>query len=638
MSKPEPAIFEQILAGIPDTALILFRENLDIIRVFDGGELLKENLPGISTAGNLENLEGHPLGRMLQTMCRKIFEEEGNDHQVLNRDGEMEFRTLSVATREGARIGILFIRPGSEFHKGERNELRKEKEEAEETSVIKSRFMARFSHEIRTPLNAIIGFIEQLNKTTLSEKQKNYLKIIDKSSVYLLDLVNEILTYSRLESGDQKLELVDFRCEALFDEIHSTFKNRADEKKINLRYSLDKRLNLILKGDVVRLKQVVINLVSNALKFTEYGYVELKVEQARKEGETIWVRIRVTDTGIGISEKKLGVIFKEYKQASSGITRKHGGTGLGLTISKRLTELMQGSIAVSSKDGKGSVFTVEIPLLKSERTFLTKDTLQVNTEVLSGKTALIVDDDAMNRMLGQIILEGFNMKVSLASDGSEAIRILEEKSFEVILLDIHMPLVSGLDVADYIHSSRLHRRMKIIAVTADMIREELDAYLRHGMDDYIIKPFREISLFNKICQVMEVDTDRIKQESVQIILKEDDESRLYDLHELRSVTRGNEAFFTEMIQTFVENAREGIQQIRAAMERKEWTVMRETAHRLIPSFKHLAVKSVVSDLVELKNEPLQSPELGRVRHLVQRIEELSEEVIRKLKQEKYTEQ
>jgi CheY-like chemotaxis protein len=365
--------------------------------------------------------------------------------------------------------------------------------------------------------------------------------------------------------------------------------------------------------------------------------VELAVEQARRMGETIWIRIRVTDTGIGISEHKLGVIFKEYRQASSGITRKHGGTGLGLTISKRLTELMNGTIRVSSKDGKGSVFTVEIPLLKSERTFLTKETLQVNTEVLSGKSALIVDDDAMNRMLGQIILEGFNMEVSLASDGSEAITILKEKTFEVLLLDIHMPMVSGLDVADFIRSSGLHRRMKIIAVTADMIREDLENYLQRGIDDYIIKPFREFSLFNKLCQLMEVDTDRIKQETVQIILKEDEESRLYDLHELRSVTRGNEAFFKEMIRTFVENAGEGIQQIRAAMEREDWTSMRETAHRLIPSFKHLDVKSVVSDLVELKNQSLQTPDLGRVKHLVQRIEELTEEVILKLRQEKYME-
>jgi HPt (histidine-containing phosphotransfer) domain-containing protein len=180
--------------------------------------------------------------------------------------------------------------------------------------------------------------------------------------------------------------------------------------------------------------------------------------------------------------------------------------------------------------------------------------------------------------------------------------------------------------------------VRIIAVTADMNREELENYLQKGIDDYIIKPYREISLFNKLCQVMEVDSDLIQHETIQIVLQEDTSSQLYDLSELRSVTRGSKAFFTEMIQTFIENAMEGIQQIRAAIENKEWTNMRETAHRLIPSFKHLSIKSVVSDLVELKNETGQSTDNERIMKLIERIEGATEEVVNELKQEKYMEQ
>lgn len=628
----------KIFTNIPNTALILFSDNLDILRIMDGSGVLDEVLPGIRAHSSLNELNYIGWKTRLQDLCRTVFNENQRDHQVSYKDGETEFRTLSVHAATGERIGILLVQAKNLQRRRERDKLREEKEAAQETSQIKSTFMARISHEIRTPLNAIIGFVEQLQKTRLSDKQRNYLKIIDKSSTYLLDLVNEILTFSKLDSGEQKLDLVDFNCEALFNEIYNTFKNRADEKKINLRYLFDHQLNLILQGDVVRLKQIVINLVSNALKFTEYGYVELRVEQIREEEDRIWIRIMVSDTGIGISENKLGEIFKEYKQASAGITRKHGGTGLGLTISKRLTELMSGTISVNSKDGEGSVFSVEIPLQKSQLSFLTKDTLQINTELLSGRSALIVDDDAMNRMLGEIILEGFNMDVSLASDGSEAIRILENNAFEVILLDIHMPVVSGLDVADFLRKSGKHRKVKIIAVTADMIREELDNYRRHGIDDFLIKPFREISLFNKLCQVMDVDMEQIKQESFKIVLKEEDMSKPYDLGELRSVTRGNEAFFDEMIQTFIENASEGIQQIRRAFDQGEWAFMRETAHRLIPSFKHLAVKKVVSDLVELKNEPLQSPDQDRLKQLIDRMEEVTSEVVHHLKQEKYTEQ
>lgn len=633
----DPEHYNKILANIPNTSLILYRENLDIIRIMDGSRILKEILPGITAARNLAKIADSNGKKMFQELCQSAFSGEKLDYRSFDNYEEFEFRTLSVPAPEGGQIGILVIQSKSGIMKRERNELVKEKEEAQETSEIKSRFMASISHEIRTPLNAIIGFIEQLHKTTLSDKQRNYLKIIDKSSIYLLDLVNEILTYSKLESGKQQLELVDFKCEALFKEIYNTFKNRADEKKINLRYSFDNRLNLILRGDTVRLKQIIINLLSNALKFTEYGYVKLRVERAREEEERIWIRIIVTDTGIGISENKIEEIFKEYKQASAGITRKHGGTGLGLTISKRLTELMNGSITVSSKDGMGSVFTVEIPLIRSNLTFLSKDTLQINTELLAGKSALIVDDDAMNRMLGEIILEGFNMDVSLASDGSEAIDIIKQKEFDVILLDIHMPVISGLDVADYIRKTRNDKKVKIVAVTAEMIREDLDDYLLRGIDDYIIKPYREISLFNKLCKIMEVDTDQIKHETIKIVLKEDKESMLYDLGELRSVTRGNEAFFTEMIQTFIENASEGIEQIRRAIENSEWTDVRETAHRLIPSFKHLSIKTVVSDLVELKNESVQDNGREIVMQLIDRIEEVTGEVVNNLKQEKFKE-
>jgi signal transduction histidine kinase/response regulator of citrate/malate metabolism len=634
----KPAQFDRILSSIPNTSLILYRENLEIIKILDGDEILKDILPSLSSVKNLAEADERHLNIEIHEMCRNAFSESSIEYQFIENYGQIEFRTLSFIAPEGIRTGILVIQAKKGILDEGNDELWKEKEEALETSEIKSRFMARISHEIRTPLNAIIGFIEQLNKTQLSEKQKDYLKIIDKSSIYLLDLVNEILTYSKLESGQQQLELIDFKCEALFNEIYNTFKNRANEKKINLRYLFDNKLNLILKGDTVRLKQIVINLVSNALKFTEYGYVELKVERAREDEEKIWVRIKVTDTGIGISENKMEEIFKEYKQASAGITRKHGGTGLGLTISKRLTELMNGNISVSSVEGMGSVFTVEIPLIKSNLSSLTKDTLQINTEVLSGKSALIVDDDAMNRMLGEIILEGFNMDVSLASDGTEAMRLLEKKNFEIILLDIHMPVVSGYDVADYVRNSRNDKKVRIIAVTADMNREELENYLQKEIDDYIIKPYREISLFNKLCQVMEIDSDLIRHETIQIVLQEDTESQLYDLGELRSVTRGSEAFFTEMIQTFIENAIEGIQQIRAAAGNKAWTDMRETAHRLIPSFKHLSIKSVVSDLVELKNVTGQSPDKNRVMKLIHRIEEATEQVVNELKQEKYMEQ
>jgi len=627
------AQLQQILHHLPDTALIVFGEDLNILRVMDRDHILSENIPGIEVNQKLDEIDEHRWAGPILEICRNALNGLVEHRHILGQSGQMKVHAMSLIDQKGILTGILMVQGNQSIMNEYREELEREKEEAEETSEIKSRFMARISHEIRTPLNAIIGFIEQLGKTKLDKTQENYLKIIDKSSVYLLDLVNEILTFSKIESGEQQLDLVDFKLESLFNELYSTYNNRAAEKKINFRYTFDSNLRLIFKGDAFRLKQVVINLISNAIKFTEYGYVELKVERIAEESDMVWVRISVSDTGSGIPEHKIQDIFKEYKQASAGIARKHGGTGLGLTISKRLTELMKGKIKVTSVEGRGSLFSVEIPLAKSKLTFLTKETLKINTEVLSGKSVLIVDDDAMNRMLGEIILEGFNMEVSMASDGREAIDLLAERKFDILLLDIHMPVVSGLDVARFIRKELNDQNVKILAVTADMIREELNQYLDQGIDDLIIKPYREINMFNKLCQVLNVDSDLIQHETIRIVLKEEQESTLYDLSELRSITRDNEAFFNEMIQTFIENAENGIEQIKTAYKAGEWDEVRESAHRLTPSFKHLSIKSAVSDLIELKQRSTDEPGGEEVSRLIAKIEIETAEVIEQLKNE-----
>jgi len=441
-------------------------------------------------------------------------------------------------------------------------------------------------------------------------------------------------TFSKIESGELQLDEVDFSLESLFNDIYSTFRNRAQEKEINFRYSFDDRLKKIFKGDAMRLKQIVINLVSNAIKFTEYGYVELRVEHFREERDEVWIKVTISDTGIGISEKKIKEVFREYKQASVGIARLHGGTGLGLTISKRLTDMLNGEITVNSTEGKGSLFTVNIPLKKSPLKYLSKDTLEISSEALSGRSVLIVDDDVMNRTLGVIILEGFNMMVHMAADGKEAMEILDNKRFDVVLLDIHMPVVSGIDVTRFIRSSEKNREVKIVAVTAEVIREELECYLKVGIDDFLIKPYREINLFNKLCKVLKLDSRDTGEESTQIRLVDFDGQPAYNLRELRTVTRKNREFFNEMIQTFINNAKNGVEQIKSAHKNEDWRVIRETAHRLIPSYKHLEIKKVVSDLVELKNRAENNPSADQLSGLISRIDKETAEVVKHLNKEK----
>ncbi|HER10045.1 MAG TPA: response regulator [Bacteroides sp.] len=624
----------EILSNVPDTCMIVFDRELTIMEIIDRDACLEELIPGSSALGNIHDIADPVWKKNLMDVCENAIKGSPETRIMQLTSGQVKIRTLNLGEIGGGPAGVLMLQGNTGSQREYGDEMKKEKEEAEETSEIKSRFMARISHEIRTPLNAIIGFIEQLQKTPLNEKQVAYLKIIDKSSVYLLDLVNEILTFSKIESGELQLDEVDFRLESLFRDIYNTFRNRADEKGINFRYSFDEKLKKIFRGDAIRLKQIIINLVSNAIKFTEYGFVELKVTCLKDAGDEVWIKISVSDTGIGISEKKIRDVFTEYKQASVGIARLHGGTGLGLTISKRLTEMLSGEISVKSTEGKGSVFTVHIPLKKSKLKYLSTYTMHIDAEELSGKSALIVDDDAMNRSLGVIILEGFNMMVSMASDGKEAMEILRRKRFDVVLLDIHMPLVSGLDVARFIRNSEKNRDVKIIAVTAEMIREELEHCLEEGMDDYLIKPYREINLFNKLCKVLEVESGEIGGPPLEIRLIEFNAQPLFDLRELKTVTRQNKEFFNEMIETFIHNAERGVAQIRSAYEKKDWHTISETAHRLIPSYKHLGIKKVVSNLIELKSKTQHDPLPDNLSVLISKIERKTKEVTRRLEKEK----
>jgi signal transduction histidine kinase/CheY-like chemotaxis protein len=626
--------YYRILSQVPDTCMILFDRDLGVLDIIDRDGCLKELIPGGGKLENLHHVRDPVWHKTLTYLCENALRGSPETRTMEFKTGRVKLRTLRLKDQNGDHRGILMMQGNTGTQREYGIELKKEKEEAEEISEVKSRFMARISHELRTPLNAIIGFIEQLQKTTLDEKQDQYLKIIDKSSVYLLDLVNEILTFSKIESGELQLEEVDFNLESLFSDIYTTFKQRADEKEINFRYQFDESLKKIFRGDAMRVKQIVINLVSNAIKFTEYGYVELKVERMEDTPDEVWIRISISDTGIGISENKLQEIFREYKQASVGIARLHGGTGLGLTISKRLTDMINGEMTVKSTEGKGSLFTVKIPLKKSLLKYLSKDTLQVSTEELAGKSVLMVDDDVMNRTLGVIILEGFGMMVHMAADGKEAMEILSKKHFDVVLLDIHMPVVSGIDVTRFIRNSELNRDVKILAVTAEVIREELESYLDEGIDDYLIKPYREINLFNKLCKVLEMVSEESEDDTPEIRLVEFTGQPLYNLRELKAVTGKNKEFFNEMIQTFISNAQNGIEQIRSACDQQQWEVIRETAHRLIPSYKHLEVKRIVSDLVELKNRTEKDPSGDRLSELIERIEKETIEVVERLKQEK----
>lgn len=365
----------------------------------------------------------------------------------------------------------------------------------------KSRFLANMSHEIRTPLNSVVGFSEQLSKSTLTAEQIDQVDAIRNSSGMLLALVNEILDFSKYEVGKISLENKPF---LLKDEIMEVF-NSMNVLAVNKNLLLENKVSLepgaCLLGDHLRLKQLIMNLLTNAIKFTTMGRVTLKVNLVIHGKKQVILKVQVEDTGIGIAAEDLEFIFDEFAQVYSSAKSSQQGAGLGLAICKKIVELQGGKISVSSTIGKGSIFSFEIPY----------ETAKINKETglneglpgkgkLAGRRILLVDDNKMNILLAQTVLKKWEMKYDCAYDGKEALELFKKNNYDLVLTDIQMPVMGGVELTHEIRYNGDFGKAKIpiLGITAHVLQEDRDIYLKAGMNDLVLKPFLEQELVDKI--------------------------------------------------------------------------------------------------------------------------------------------
>jgi len=391
------------------------------------------------------------------------------------------------------------------------------KEQALKLLKIKEAFLANMSHEIRTPMNGILGMAQLLADTSLKTEQKKYLDHITNSANNLLVIINDILDYSKIESGKLEIESVGFDLWKLIDNLRQVLIIKSKEQKIDLVFEIDEETPQYILGDQVRLNQVLTNLLGNAIKFTKKGYVKLRVKPIKEKNDMVMILFRVEDTGIGIPKEKEKLVFQSFTQASGSTTREFGGTGLGLAISNQLVNLMGGSIQLDSELGKGSIFSFNLNFKKHQAIQKPqKPKKQIN---FKGYKILLAEDNQTNQIIAKRVLEKVGVIVTIADNGQKAIEALKKEKFDLLLLDLHMPIMGGYETTKEIRNSKdNYNKIPIVALTAAALKGEKEKCIQIGMDDYITKPFVVDTLLKTLSIFLK---PKEKEEKLKILLVED---------------------------------------------------------------------------------------------------------------------
>lgn len=476
-------------------------------------------------------------------------------------------------------------------------ELVEARELAEKANVSKSSFLANMSHEIRTPLNAILGFADLLERSTLNKQQKEYLEAIGTSGKNLLAIINDILDFSKIEAGMLNLEKIPFSPQQLVQSVYTMFYARAQNKKLRLSANIDPALPPLVSGDSTRLNQILINLIGNAIKFTEAGEVTVGCELLERKEKDARIKFYVADSGIGIDPDKLEKIFERFTQADSDTTRNFGGTGLGLSIVKKLVELQGGEIHVKSEPGKGSefIFIIEYDLADASAVMVADTVAQEYTgNGFKGSKVLIVEDNAINQKLTTTILEEEGFVFKIAENGQKAVDILRNEPYDVILMDLQMPVLDGY------HATRIIREelkisTPVIAMTANALAGEKERCLSLGMNAYITKPFKAETLFSTLNKILsENRTNAASQNSYA----EKGAARITDLVYLKEFYGDKESLIKETLEMFLEQNPEDVKDLETAFTLGDYPSIKRISHGLQTSLGFMGISAEVLNKIK----------------------------------------
>jgi signal transduction histidine kinase/CheY-like chemotaxis protein len=586
-------------------------------QIFNIFEIDKNSTPSIALLKScLINADDVALFESNLNYVKKNNSEVQFSHRLMGKNGMIKYINEFIKClndEHNIPFKILGTIQDISDQKRIEKELINAKDIAEQSVRVKEQFLTNMSHEIRTPMNGIIGFARILEGTNLDSDQKQSVEAIKRASKNLMVVINDILDFSKIDADKMTFEDVNFSLSKNINSVIELLSPISKEKKIKLLCEIDPQINDFLIGDPTRLSQILINLVGNALKFTEKGYVELTVSQEKESEFDTFIRFTVIDTGIGIPENKIDSIFESFNQASNETTRKFGGTGLGLTITRKLIELQGGTITVESEVSKGSEFSFMIQYKKVQKGII--EPVKVKKEQLSSNflkdiKILLVEDNELNQLLAIKIFEKWEKQIDIADNGKMAIDKIEKNNYDIILMDIQMPEMDGNELTRYIRTNMGSKsNIPIIALTAHATLVEEKRSLDNGMNDYLSKPFDFNVLLEKLHHnLMNVDTIKSSDLSEQEVTAE----KLINFNYLNEFADGDAAFIEKMVSLFLHNAPVALETILESNEIDNIKVIKAEVHKLKSSISLLGITKASKCIEIIENEMAINP-LGRKR-------------------------
>ena len=529
---------------------------------------------------------------------RRAGHSDAYDLCIRNKKGERRWWLISGAPnfdREGNEIGSIGIHWDITTQKELEEQLMSDKNRAEAIAEFKTQFLANMSHEIRTPLNAIVGMTRELKLIANSPQQKEYINVAQVASITLLSIINDVLDYSKLEAGKLSLENRPFSINEVIENATILVADNIKDKKLDFEYIRPNEEVPILMGDAMRIQQCLLNLLSNASKFTQVGKIEVRMNIVKEDNHHIHSEIQVNDTGVGMDPAYLERVFEKFSQADESISRKFGGSGLGLSITKSLIEMMGGSIDIHSKKHHGTKVTLSIPFRKSTEQI--NSSAQQNTSNdfnISGMRVLVVEDNALNRAVANAFLNRHGVVISEAHDGIQALEIISNDKYDLVLMDIQMPTIDGIEACKIMRSKGII--LPIIALTANAQQSERAKCQSAGMDDYLVKPFEELEIIQTLSKYF-----RKKEKNDSAMISTFNTLPSFGLDRIKDLVGEDPEVVNSIVQLFVREGTRIANELVKAIDEQDIGVIRARLHELRPNLHNMGMDEALSSLEHFRS-------------------------------------